>query len=554
MPHWFLLDLAPTADTRAIKRAYAARLKCTRPDEDPQGFQALRQAYEVALRQAAEGDFAPSKADEIFDWLSAGGDAEPEVLAESPTATVATDAAVTETVAASPSAPPPWASRFIDPPEDFSPAPADDSLLAPLESYCQQIDARGAFDPTALDRLLLDRRWQAPESARQLQSALLVCIERKIHPEQDAADGRAPLASTAWLATLEQAAAHFGWLTHLPAWLSGHADLLDRLRLHLGRRAIDEVTSRMDSEGEDAAAALLRQQLDGVLFSHLDNRLLLKQLWIEHLTDTDCPGKLVDLVHRAFGWHLDPDDLLAQPLGEQLAERHKAEHDRLLLLRIVLLDEIKHPAITVASAALLLRPKIGFAGWWASLNEKKQGQVHATLDWLDAEAPEALQEIAPKVLRWWRKPWPVQHYFWYLAALLSGFYQIAVHDNQLPDSGGLRLLAQGALLLLGGIAGYLSCWCFAWARLRWRTIYQRWQHWDLQQTARLPGMGDWLASRNIGLTRDLAPYVLLVLVQTALLTRHDSGSFPENLVIALLSSLLPAWIWSKLLRAFSHCG
>lgn len=46
---WQVLDIAPTDDKTLIKRAYAAKLKKTRPDEDPQGFQLLHQSYKHAL-------------------------------------------------------------------------------------------------------------------------------------------------------------------------------------------------------------------------------------------------------------------------------------------------------------------------------------------------------------------------------------------------------------------------------------------------------------------------------------------------------------------------
>ncbi|MEE4104807.1 J domain-containing protein [Pseudomonas viridiflava] len=49
MSCWNVLALAPGADTRTIKRQYAALLKKTRPDDDPEGFQRLREAYEEAL-------------------------------------------------------------------------------------------------------------------------------------------------------------------------------------------------------------------------------------------------------------------------------------------------------------------------------------------------------------------------------------------------------------------------------------------------------------------------------------------------------------------------
>lgn len=52
MNPWTLLGLAPTGDEREIKRAYARKLKVTRPDDDPVAYQALREAYDWALRNA----------------------------------------------------------------------------------------------------------------------------------------------------------------------------------------------------------------------------------------------------------------------------------------------------------------------------------------------------------------------------------------------------------------------------------------------------------------------------------------------------------------------
>ncbi|BDM63432.1 hypothetical protein NFHSH190041_08840 [Shewanella sp. NFH-SH190041] len=56
MTIWHTLQLAPTKDTQAIKTAYRQQLKTTHPEEDPQAFQALRLAYETALKLAAQPD------------------------------------------------------------------------------------------------------------------------------------------------------------------------------------------------------------------------------------------------------------------------------------------------------------------------------------------------------------------------------------------------------------------------------------------------------------------------------------------------------------------
>lgn len=52
MDIWGILEIAPTNNIKEIKRAYAKKLKVTRPDEHPAAFQELHFAYKQALDEA----------------------------------------------------------------------------------------------------------------------------------------------------------------------------------------------------------------------------------------------------------------------------------------------------------------------------------------------------------------------------------------------------------------------------------------------------------------------------------------------------------------------
>lgn len=60
---WDRLGIDPTADTAAIKKAYAKQLKFNKPDKNPEGFRDLRAAYEQALDESywyEDDDFVES--------------------------------------------------------------------------------------------------------------------------------------------------------------------------------------------------------------------------------------------------------------------------------------------------------------------------------------------------------------------------------------------------------------------------------------------------------------------------------------------------------------
>lgn len=56
MSCWIRLGIEPTTDENLIRTAYRARLPAHHPETDPEGFQALRMAYENALRLAREDE------------------------------------------------------------------------------------------------------------------------------------------------------------------------------------------------------------------------------------------------------------------------------------------------------------------------------------------------------------------------------------------------------------------------------------------------------------------------------------------------------------------
>ena len=85
---WTTLGLEATKDVSAIKRAYAERARICHPEEDPEGFLNLRQAYQAALAYAEGGEETtfPSPEPETAepkdeDWTLTDG---PAVIDEGP--------------------------------------------------------------------------------------------------------------------------------------------------------------------------------------------------------------------------------------------------------------------------------------------------------------------------------------------------------------------------------------------------------------------------------------------------------------------------------------
>ncbi|MED4533567.1 hypothetical protein ABET51_21045 [Metabacillus fastidiosus] len=54
MSVWDILGIEPTDEISAIKKAYAKKLKIHHPEDDPEGYQRLREAYDSVLKQQKE--------------------------------------------------------------------------------------------------------------------------------------------------------------------------------------------------------------------------------------------------------------------------------------------------------------------------------------------------------------------------------------------------------------------------------------------------------------------------------------------------------------------
>jgi hypothetical protein len=154
------LGLEADADERAVKRAYAARLRQTRPEDDPQGFQALHAAYQAALASCRQREAVPVEAARPVAPMPASD----EPLTRSDAAPSSGPARPASTV------PPLPAARFD------------------LDAFVQQAIAHaGVGDPAALEHWLrgIEALWSLDTKA-QAGHTLVSAIYRQAPPMPEA--------------------------------------------------------------------------------------------------------------------------------------------------------------------------------------------------------------------------------------------------------------------------------------------------------------------------------------------------------------------------------
>ena len=146
---WDVLAIAPTDDPKAIRRAYAARLKQIDPDRDRETFARLRQALEWALARARQpARPAPPRAEPVRPPRSdAARDVNPTDDVKPPVAVEVAQAlqarydvhvVAAKPPNASPKPPPP-------PPAGVQERADERAVLIGLDAALQRGDARGAW-------------------------------------------------------------------------------------------------------------------------------------------------------------------------------------------------------------------------------------------------------------------------------------------------------------------------------------------------------------------------------------------------------------------------
>ncbi|MHC8396884.1 J domain-containing protein [Pseudomonas sp. LB3P93] len=279
MDCWSVLELPEDADARTIKRSYARLLKTFRPDEDPEGFQRLREAYEQAL------DVAQWRAEYAAEELEV---ATAEVGEQTNHTDLQAWSDVLDVRPLSLQSPPPLRPLNLE-----SPPPLRSLNLAPPHSLHEpvfapdELAARALLD--GLSEQNLTERWaqaQQQHCAQAFEKLLLeLCFD---HPGL-----RNSVA--AW------AVQHLDWLApwqnvKMTDW---QRDALASGLLQDYRQALQEL---LEDKKEREFLTLLKRYTAQPWLQVFDRRQEWQRILLQLFNDTEWSLPLFDRVGQVFGW------------------------------------------------------------------------------------------------------------------------------------------------------------------------------------------------------------------------------------------------------------
>jgi hypothetical protein len=406
-PHWTLLGIAPTADVREIKRAYARLLKQTRPDDDPEGFQRLREALEAALAQAPR--------------------VRPEGVTVSPV------------------------------PASIEPVLVEHAFPAGPFPSAASAPSSASLRPQLLRAL----REGASEAAVQLLDAALAAGD--IDERMAMGDWLLDLCcndSSVPPSFFQAAQERFAWLDEEPH-TSGRQRRLARLAQRRGQIRAQEVLApllaQLDRGDEDEALKLLQEALDSQQLEALDARENFECFLMRYLVRTGYRhNRVLRATFRACKWRYENRHLQQFDQGAWRAlDLWREGEDWYADLRATWRKPDKHKTLEqrLGESCLFLRPH-DVRLRWRMINMTYQLGAHVLVQEIDSRYGWLAPRFDPVTLAWLRQPRAHLGRFPFLYLLLLAL-PTAVSCAYLPDALGLLVSAPDKF----------QCWLLLWPLL-----------------------------------------------------------------------------------------
>ena len=364
--HWALLGIAPTSDTREIKRAYARLLKQTRPDDDPEGFQRLREALEAALAQAP--------------WVKV-----------SPAPTGPLDLVVEPVVVE------PAAAEPVEP----STRPGDEQSAPPADPWAdlkpQLLQANHTGRVADAIALLDAALAQASGEGRRVLSDWLLAY--------CATDAQVPALF------LRAALQRFGWLEELPPAAGERQRALSRLaHRHSQLEAQDllaPIITLLQKGREDEAIQTFRQALQSPRLHALDAREYFECLLMRQLARGDGWYRdFVETVFRTCRWEQEHQHLrqFDQRAWQALLTRREGEEWYAGLLEVSRQTPVRLALSPKETAASLFLPPGSWCLRWHMLSEMRQQRSRHMVALIDRRYGWLAQRFPADTLALLRQP------------------------------------------------------------------------------------------------------------------------------------------------------